>query len=655
MSKPRALVALVFAALPSWLAACDSSSGAGAVADASDVAADDATDTAADTFTRPLVFCEGATTALYDPTAGTELTAFPDDFWTRDASSLTGLRVDIDDATPWIASQATFLQPIYLQLGNLDGFGTAGGALFRFSAPLADVPNGAEASLASDAVMLVALDGDAAVKVPFESQLIDDGTTLILWPERPLTPKARYAVVVTTALTAADGGCIAPSPAMRSLLDGSATDPALARLLPRFEELLAKTGLAPDQISVATVFTTQAIHDASRDAVADIATHDYGWTSQPSCTVASKFRRCNGGAFKVFDYRHEGYLGDPIAPANYTLPVHIWLPKEGAGPFPVVIYGHGLGGDATQGESIAAGIAPLGFAVVAVSTLRHGDHPTARKDDPNAFFLDLLGIDINAFTIDAMVFRENLRQASLDKLQLLALLRAHPDIDGDASADLDLAHIGYFGISLGGIMGADFLALSDGVGAAVLGLAGGRLISVITDGADFAQFKDILIGLIGDPAAIDRMAPVAQALIDAGDPVNYAPHVLLDRFSGAPPHLLENMAIDDATVPNVTSRALSRALGIEAVRPIVRAIDLVEDAGKSPVSSNLNAGAVTGGLFQLDRVSSSPGGVARAASHGNVFGGIEGPWQAFHFLQTWITDGVPEIADPYANFGTPPL
>ncbi len=254
-----------------------------------------------------------------------------------------------------------------------------------------------------------------------------------------------------------------------------------------------------------------------------------------------------------------------------------------------------------------------------------------------------------------MVFRENLRQASLDKLQLLALLRAHPDVDGDGAADLDTAHVGYFGISLGGIMGADFLALSDGVGAAVLGLAGGRLISVITDGSDFAQFKDILIGLIGDPSAIDRMAPVGQALIDAGDPVNYAPHVLVDRFSGAPPHLLENMAIDDTTVPNVTSRALSRALGIEAVRPVVRPIDLVADAGKSPVASNLNDGAVTGGLFQLDRVSSSPGGAARAASHGNVFGGIEGPWQAFHFLETWISDGVPEIADPYAHFGTPPL
>jgi len=654
MPAPRQLAALaIVAALP--FVACDSSSGT-TDDDVLDSVGADATDVSEDTTPLPITFCDGTTSALYDPIAGTDLTVFPDDYWTReDASALTGIRVDVDEDTPWIANQAAFLQPIYLQLAALDGFGTSGGVILRFSAPLGDVPSGSEATLASTAVMLVALDGETAERVPFEAQLIDDDSTLILWPERPLQPKARYGVVVTNALTAADGGCVAPSATLQSLLDGSAADAKLAALVPRYAELLAKTGVAPGDVSAATVFTTQATVDASRDAVADIAGRDYDWSSPPSCTTGGNYRGCDGGAVKLRDYRNEGYLGDPVTPSTYTLPVHVWLPKTGDGPFPVVIYGHGLGGDAQQGASIANGLAPLGFAVVAVSTLRHGDHPTARQDDPNAFFLDLLGIDINAFTIDGLVFRENLRQASLDKLQVLSLLRAHPDIDGDGEADLDLDHVGYFGISLGGIMGSDFLALSDGVGAAVLALAGGRLISVITDGEDFAQFKNVLVNLIGDPQAIDRVAPVAQAIIDAGDPVNYAPHVLHERFSGDPPHLLQNMAIDDTVVPNITSRALSRALGIEAVRPIVRPIDLVPDAGTAPMTGNFADGALTGGLFQLDRVSSSAGGTARAATHNNVFGGIEGPWQSFHFLETWVEDGTPEVADPYRHFGTPKL
>jgi len=191
-ARRELLLALIAAALAPWSAACDSSAGAGAsdTIGAADTAIPE--DTAADTTTRPQAFCDGATAALYDPVAGTDLTVFPDDCWTREADSFTGLRVDIDESTPWIAEQAAFLQPIFLQRGELDGFGTSAGVLLRFSAPLGDVPNGEAASLASDAVMLVALDGDTAVKVPFEAEL------------------------VTTALKAADGGGLAPSPSTSS-------------------------------------------------------------------------------------------------------------------------------------------------------------------------------------------------------------------------------------------------------------------------------------------------------------------------------------------------------------------------------------------------------------------------------------------------------
>ena len=114
------------------------------------------------------------------------------------------------------------------------------------------------------------------------------------------------------------------------------------------------------------------------------------------------------------------------------------------------------------------------------------------------------------------------------------------------------------------------------------------------------------------------------------------------------------MAIDDSVVPNVTSRALARAYGLVLVPPVVRPIDMVPAAAAAPLSGNRDGGAVTAGLFQLDRVSSTPGGTPRKATHNNVFGGIEGPGQAFHFLQTWIDAGVPEIIDPYAEYGTPP-
>ena len=646
------------------LTACDAEPRPAATADTTgDTAADVAPDAAdgassPDTAAPALAFCEGQTAFLYDPVAGLDLTAFPDDFWTREADSLTGLRVDVDEHTPWLPAQPAFLQPIFAQLAFLDGFGTSAGVLLRFSAPLADVPSGEAASLATDAIALFAIDGERAERVPFEAQLLDGATTLVLWPMRPLAPKAHHAAIVTTAMRAADGGCIAPSPQLRALLDPATPpatlDPRAARLAPRLATAIAAAGLAPDEVSAAVVFTTQAVHDASLDAAADIATRSYTWSTPPTCSTLSSYRRCEG-AFKALDYRHEGYLGEPVTPTSYTLPVHIWLPKTGDGPFPVILYGHGLSGDATQAQFVARGVAPLGFAVVAISTLRHGDHPTARPDVANAFFLDLLGIDMNAFTIDTMVFRENLRQAAFDKLQLLELLAAHPDVDGADGPDLDLDRAAYFGISLGGIMGANLLALGDRLDAAVLGLAGGRLISVITDGADFSQMKQILVGLIGDEAAIDRLAPVAQALIDAGDPVNYAPHVLRDRFLGAPPHLLQNLAMDDTVVPNTTSRALARAFGLTHVPPVALPIDLVPAEATVPVRGNREGGALTAGLFQFDRVTPREGAPPEAATHMNVFDSLEGPGQAFHFLETWASTGIPEISNPYRDFGTPAL
>ena len=110
------------------------------------------------------------------------------------------------------------------------------------------------------------------------------------------------------------------------------------------------------------------------------------------------------------------------------------------------------------------------------------------------------------------MFRENVRQAAFDKLQVMQLVRAEPDIDGDGSIDLDTSRVAYWGISLGGILGPNFVAMEGDIGAAIFSIAGARVISIIAEGADFKQLFDILAQLSGGRDNLLRQAPGKDSL-----------------------------------------------------------------------------------------------------------------------------------------------
>lgn len=612
-------------------------------------------DTAPEDVAAPIAWCEGATTHLYDPVGGAELWMFPDDFFTReDPASPTGLRLEMTlENAPWLESMADLLKTTLTQLGALSGFATQGGVFMRFSAPLGPLPSGVVESVASDGLLLLDLDVDPPERIPFEAHYNDEDTAFILWPLRPLRPKTRHAVIVTTSLLAVDGGCIQPSAATRALLGDSAVEPALERSRTRYQQALAAADLIPEAISAVTVFTTHGDLDLVRTAHTDAGSHPYAWEAGADCTDHSKWRRCER-SFVANDYRGaEGFVDASTPTATYTLPVSIWLPKDTPGPYPVVVVGHGINHHRGGGAAVANYLAPLGIAVIATDALQHGDHPTAIDGNPDDDAIRFLGMDFEAFTLNALAMRGNFDQTALDRLQLLELMATDPDVDGDGIPDLDPGRIGYFGISLGGLMGSPLLALSDDIDAAVLTVAGGRLISFAIDNGQFEPFKPFVVGLVGSEALFDRMVAVLQSVVDAADPATYGPYVLSQRFSGAPsvPHVLFNVAANDETVPPATGRALARALGLPHVAPVVDVVDGLSEV-PAPVVGNLPGGE-TAGFFQFDRVSSGDGVVA--ASHNNVPFGAEGLAQEVHFLKTWLTDGTPEILDPYAALGTPPL
>ena len=223
----------------------------------------------------PAEFCDGKTIANYDPQAGgTDI--FPDDFFTiDDASSATGLMVHmVAGENIVVPPSGDAFKDIFADLSTLDGFGTTSAIAMSFSAPLDDttLPMSGDATGDSkDSVVLVRLDGGGTandfVKFGWELAPEDPGlpqTHLILTPMVPLVPKARYALAVTSRLHDADEKCIAPSETMKSLLDGSAEAPQLARLKDRHTDaiaLLKKLGTiqSAEELSALAVFSTASV------------------------------------------------------------------------------------------------------------------------------------------------------------------------------------------------------------------------------------------------------------------------------------------------------------------------------------------------------------------------------------------------------------
>lgn len=601
--------------------------------------------------------CAGKTAYRWDPLHSDTLLTFPDDAYTmKDPSSPSGQRVVVDDKTPWMKNvPVSLFENVYRAIAGLDGFGTTAGITLRFSAAVPAPEGGVAGSLAETAaVRLYELGTKSATRVGYETEIADDGATLILWPARPLRPKTRHVAVVTRAHKAKDGDCIAPSPVLADLLAGKA-EAGLAPLVPRAKEALEAIGIAASDVSALALFSTQSIEENSLAVRDDVYARTYGWQAAATCKDESKgtIRHCEA-KFAGKDYRRQGEIQAGKPQQDLVYPVSFWLPS-GKGPWPTILFGHGIGGDRGQAGYFAEFAAKLGTAVVAIDAVGHGAHPAGGASDSQTAVFNFFSVDLTALKFDPLAMRDNWRQSTYDKLQLIRALEASPDIDGDKAPDIDTSRLAYLGISLGGIMGNELLALSDSIRGANLMVCGGRVSTIIKDGANWQSLVAAVAGLAGaTDGDVARFFPVLQTVIERGDAANYAPRVLKDRFTpdSKPPSVLLQMAVGDTTMPNATSAVLARAYGLPIVGADPYPVPLLDKVA-APVKGNL--GDATIGFFQFDRVTTEPGKPPVKADHGLMPGSLEGLTQSAAFLSSWLQGGAPTISDPYATLGTPAL
>ncbi len=585
----------------------------------------------------------------------TELNRWPEPrLLVEDAASPTGQRLDTASFphTDFTRRLLDFSRVFTEDAHGLNGFSANGASLFRFSAEVDPdaLPEPSATVQANTPAGMILLGEDDGASTLLETEFTSVEDVLSITPLAPM-PETRWAVAfVTDRIAPAVGGCVQPSTELQGLLE-----------LPRNQRAIeALTELSviesADELVALSVFPVREITGDSRAIAADIADRDFVLEGPPECEEAPEgqtFRECTA-YFEAFDYRDADRLlrRDPDAEvepvSTHRLTMSIWLPLEGEGPWPTVVWSSGLGSGRLQGRELATFAAPEGFATVAIDAVSHGDHPDVgeQPDSVAATALRFFGFTQMDRTMAPELLRDHFRQSTYDKLQLFRLLAGGISVDEDPEPELLTERLVYLGVSLGGVMAVEPLSLSSDISAAVLVVPGGRMSAIMDDSELFAPLINVVSGL----REVDRLFfnAAVQAVVDPGDAVNYAPHLQQDRFAGPAPSVLAGVALDDEIVPNSASWALMRALGLPLVGDELRPVAGLTERAMAPVSGNCGE-TCTSGYLQFDVV--FRGGEVRDATHSSVPASATGVEAWLHFLRSHVDTGVAEIIDPYVTTG----
>jgi dienelactone hydrolase len=316
-----------------------------------------------------------------------------------------------------------------------------------------------------------------------------------------------------------------------------------------------------------------------------------------------RFRRSDTGTNGAEDGTFEiGAYDVPMLQSVDTIPVTVILPTGTPPPngFPTVIFCHGLGGSRHDALNLAEPLTSKGFAIVAIDMWAQGSryNPTDVRNnlgdtstftgDPNLRdgFGDPTGIasylDYFENFLDIGAIRDSTRQSVLDQARVAMLIQAKPDLSALAAPygvtpKLDPAHVAFLGESFGALVGAELAAIEPSIDLYILNGAGGGMIDLILPnsndiGSIGIPYSESLYKMQGPLDPFHPAISMMQAIVEAGDSLSYAPHVLKNRLTvdGA---LLGNrsiviiQAVLDETTPAVSTYALARNLGVAVLEP----------------------------------------------------------------------------------------
>ncbi len=414
-------------------------------------------------------------------------------------------------------------------------------------------------------------------------QPADFETFLVVRPAVPMPEGSTGFLVLRRGLTSAEGKAFVRPVAFNAdgaLLRGAAAalgveEKEVLLLLPQRAEAIHGTfaelarfaaerftpritvppmGTLPLEVGTRPVGTWPATEPSMRERL-----EKYAW-ARPADAVG----RIVIGSFRAHDLRgpegvwQAGFVAAPESAPAEELTFVATLPKGPPPPggFQVVIGGHGLGYRNTlqdgDDESFCMDVAQLlasqGIACVGIDAPSHGSR----------------GSSLDFFVLDRLrTTRDRFRQMVFDQQQLLTAVRAM-DLDGDGQKDF-APDVGYFGNSLGAVMGASFISLEPRIRYSVLNVPGAGLADIL--GSDDIRDRIGLLVVTKTSLAFESpeyygmfplLRTMAQAVMESADPINHA-----QALPGEAAVLIQE-GMKDLTIPNATTEHLAQVMGVEA-------------------------------------------------------------------------------------------
>jgi hypothetical protein len=512
-------------------------------------------------------------------------------FQVDDPTSATGMRNAVSIAAMPKNINKKPIDP--RRVNRLDGFSPATPLVLYFPAGV-DISGLAtlrdfSPSLTADAKLQL-FDMSTGERVDYFAELdanaADGGTdrqAMLVHPQHRLKPATKYAVAVLASLAP-------PSDAFLQARDGKLNaDSALWTMKDRYDVLftfLEKQGLKRGDLGLAWDFTTASEDMITgrlvrmRDRALAAASFDYHVDSAVDVNDGGVLREIQG-TFMVPSFLASDAGNatlpldagtDPAIIAQQPFPFVVHVPEcaqTATSPLPVMIYGHGLLNSALgELNDNYQGPAADRLCMVQVATnwlgLSEDDIPT---------LVQYVGVDLSHFDM----VTDRLMQAQVNTVVLARLvktkLKDDPALKLGAVAVTDASQLYYEGISLGGIEGTTFMALTPDIDRGVTHVAGCEWSLMMSRSSDFSALAVVFDAYLPDKLDDQLAFAIGQSLWDETDPISYAPHLLHDPLPGVgAKKILLQESIGDAEVPNVATRLLARTEGQTALSPLVQSV-----------------------------------------------------------------------------------
>ena len=537
-------------------------------------------------------------------------------FTVADPSTRTGLRLAVsraslphdDDPTP---------------LNRVDGYSVATALAVGFPAALEPALSGQKQTTA---VRL--LDGEGR-EVPLRLHVVPDHTSdaalLIAYPLRPLAYDTDYVAVVLDEVRPAAGGSFSAPRAVEVALERAAAESdeefALAAYHAPTRALLARAGIDPLGVLRVWDFTTRSA-DGVSGPMGAMRAQALAVVQAGGLEIAldrAELRTSGGlellgrvGGLPLFltDAKVLSRGADelPFPIAAHEVPFRAVLPA-GAGPLPVVVFGHGTGSDVNDDDLddvfLATGAAKLNLEF---DGWTRGTVPSTFLD----FAAALSGSERSTARLAQSLTDASALEHALGA-QLGAALAA-PTVLGvtnpAAGRSVDRERIGYFGSSLGGTLGYAHVQAEPALKGAVLNVPGAGCTQFLLHAEQWKQLDAVFAEL--NPSAIDR----ALALLMAQTSWDLVDGAAWSMLPGATPKpLLIQESIGDPVLPNLGSElvaASAHAVQIgHIIEPVVGVSGQSEALGMPALTQYRLPSSVTdSGAIHAFVTKETPAGVA---------------------------------------------